>query len=101
MTYKKYVAKYEYHQPRLAEIEVERETDKTIIRTGKIIEIIRGFYYLPERILKDNYNTFDTQEDALNWLITQVYKDIAGMQILIDKANANIQILSKMKREKA
>ena len=96
---KKYVAEYRHHKPMMAAFEVKSETDKTITKIGEIEELLKDkVYYLPDRIPKSNYHIFDSQKDAIDWLISKANEDNRILRDTMLCVFDNIASLLEIKR---
>lgn len=87
-----WVVEFKWDTPRLAEVEIEKETDKTFIikRARNILDSI----WLSKRVSKKTVRWFRTQEEAVDWLIQQQEKNIARHQIDIIKGQEQLEQLN-------
>ncbi len=83
---KKYYAEFsKYATWGVAEIEVEKETDKTLVVSG-FTPIYGSIYYVGKKLSKDKGNTFDQLDEALDWLVDRSQEHIEKCQNSLDNA---------------
>lgn len=96
----KYIAKMDYGQATLAQIEIIKETDKTITWEGEsrkksITYLVGSFMYLPSRISKADYHIFGTPEAALAWLIAKNEEWIKGAEQELERVKNQDKMLNQ------
>lgn len=79
----KFVASFQYGQPNLYKIEVNRETDKTcwIAKEEKIL----GYMYFSKMVQKERYLFFDNAAEAIVFLITKSEEYSKGFKEQLEK----------------
>jgi hypothetical protein len=92
----RYIAKLEYGKPRLVQVEIEKETPKTLTLKGKWLNLIGEIFYLPERLSKKNYNIFETEQQAIRYLLIQAEARLTDIEKMLSGARAQVEELREM-----
>lgn len=90
-----WVTEFKWDTPRLAEVAIEKETDKIFIikETRNILDSI----WLSKRVSKKKVRWFRTQEEAVDWLIEQQEKNIEVHQKHILKGQKRLEELHELR----
>lgn len=98
MTKQIYIASFEYGKPRLARVELIKETPKTYTVDGKSkVQLLDSYVYHPERISKSDgkYYVAKTKQEALNWLIEKMNRYIEREKKGLEQARKTKRNLEK------
>lgn len=83
-----YVAKFAYGKANLSRVEVEKETDKTIVVASD--SNLMGWQYFRQRTRKANIHLFQNKEDALSYLVDKGQQYVEGLCRKMESAEQEI-----------
>lgn len=94
-----FVAKRGFGEYKLAEVELLRETEHVVIIAETPVRAIYGrFYYLPDRLDRNEYQFFEDEQEALYWLCNELRDYHDKLCHKISKLAGEIEILEHRKQ---